>query len=63
MRKILLSIVAAFMMLSTASAQLDLRILNHLSVGAEVGTLASTPRLVSIKRILRLIEYLLEARH
>ena len=39
MRKILLSIVAAFMMLSTASAQLDLRILNHLSVGAEVGTM------------------------
>ena len=35
----LLALAAAFMMLSQASAQTDLRILNHLSIGAEVGTM------------------------
>ncbi len=38
-RKMLLALAAAFMMLSQASAQTDLRILNHLSIGAEVGTM------------------------
>lgn len=39
MKKILVSFVTAFTMLVAASAQTDLRILNHLSVGAEVGTM------------------------
>ena len=39
MKKLLLLFGTAFMMLSTASAQTDLRILNHLAIGAEVGTM------------------------
>ena len=39
MKKTFLTLAAVFLMLSTASAQTDLRILNHLSVGAEIGTM------------------------
>lgn len=39
MKKTFLTIVAALAMLTTATAQVDLRILNHLAVGAEVGTM------------------------
>lgn len=39
MKKSFLILVAAFLMFSTANAQTDARILNHLSVGAEVGTM------------------------
>lgn len=39
MKKTILAFVAAFMMLSTASAQKDFRLLNHLAIGAEVGTM------------------------
>jgi len=38
MKKVLLPLVAAFMMLSNASAQKDLHILNHLAIGVDVGT-------------------------
>ena len=39
MKRTLLAFFAALMMFSGASAQVDLRILNHLAVGAEVGTM------------------------
>ena len=39
MKKILLVLVTTVSMLSTASAQTDLRILNHLAIGAEAGTM------------------------
>lgn len=39
MRKTLLTFVTIFMMFFETSAQTDFRILNHLSVGAEVGTM------------------------
>ena len=39
MKKTFLAFIAAFVMLSTASAQKDLRLLNHLSIGVEAGTM------------------------
>ena len=39
MKKSFLALVAAFLVFFTANAQTDLRILNHLSIGAEVGTM------------------------
>ena len=39
MKKSFLALVAAFLVFSTANAQTDPRILNHLSIGAEVGTM------------------------
>ena len=39
MRNTFLSLVAACLVLSTANAQTDTRILNHLSIGAEIGTM------------------------
>lgn len=39
MKRTFLTLVSALAMLTTASAQTDLRILNHLAIGAEVGTM------------------------
>lgn len=39
MKKTLMTVVAALAMCPAASAQKDLHILNHLSVGAEAGTM------------------------
>lgn len=41
MRKIFLALVATVTMFSTASAQVDLHILNHLSIGVEAGTMGA----------------------